>query len=169
MSHVVFALGTNIGDRIDHLSYAVERISNHDAIAVTAVSKIYETSPVGGPEQENYLNAVISAESSLPAHDLLEFCHEIENARQRTREVRWGPRTLDVDLLVVGDEVSHDPKLLIPHPRAHERAFVLTPWETIDPLCVIPGHGTVKDCSQAIGSDGVWLSVFQIDGENSES
>lgn len=169
MTHIAFALGTNMGDRLAHLQYAIERLCNHDEMSVLAVSKVYETQPVGGPDQDNYLNAVVTAESTLPARELLAFCHEIENARDRTREVRWGPRTLDVDLLVVGDEMSQDPTVMIPHPRAHERAFVLTPWESIDPLCVIPGHGTVQECSHRVDSAGVWLSELQIGQALSDS
>ena len=169
MTHIAFALGTNIGDRRAHLQYAIERLRNHDEISVISVSKVYETQPVGGPDQDNYLNAVVTAESTLSARELLAFCHEIENARDRMREVRWGPRTLDVDLLVVGDEVSQDPSVMIPHPRAHERAFVLTPWESIDPLCLIPGHGTVQECSHRVDSAGVWLSELQIVQVRSDS
>lgn len=161
MTHVVFALGTNIGNRIAHLRYALQSLEQHEGVTVEAVSSIYETEPVGGPNQENYLNAVITAESKLSAADLLHLCHEIENERQRTREVRWGPRTLDVDLLIVGDVVSDDPALTLPHPRAHERGFVLVPWASIDPLTVIPGHGTVHDCAARVGSEGVWLSQLQ--------
>lgn len=169
MTHVAFALGTNIGDRIAHLSYAIKALRDHEQISVTAVSSIFETEPVGGPEQDNYLNAVVTAESSLTARELLAVCHEIENDRDRTREVHWGPRTLDVDLLVVGDEVSTDPALMVPHPRAHERAFVLTPWKTIDPNCEIPGHGTVQKRSEIVGSNGVWLSELQIEEKHSDS
>lgn len=169
MTHVAFALGTNLGDRIAQLSYAISALQSQERISVTAVSSVFETEPVGGPEQDNYLNAVVTAESTLTARELLTICHQIENDRERTREVHWGPRTLDVDLLVVGDEVFTDPDLMVPHPRAHERAFVLIPWRTVDPNCEIPGHGTVQKCSEIVGSNGVWLSDLQIEEKNSDS
>lgn len=165
MTHVVFALGTNIGDRIAHLTYAVNALKHHEGLTVNAVSPVYETEPVGGPEQDNYLNAIVTAETEIAAPELLQLCHAIENERERTREVRWGPRTLDVDLLVIGDAISDDPALALPHPRAHERGFVLIPWVDIDPLTVIPGHGTVRDCADQVGSEGVWLSDHQWEQE----
>lgn len=169
MSHVAFSLGTNIGDRVAHLDYAIGRLRSTEGISEISVSQFYETEPVGGPEQDNYLNAVVTAESNLSPRELLDLCHDIEAARDRKREVRWGPRTLDVDLLVVGDVVSNDPELTIPHPRAHLRSFVLTPWATIDPQCEIPGHGRVADVSETVGSDGVWISNLQSNGVEHDS
>lgn len=169
MSHVAFSLGTNIGDRVAHLDFAIDRLRSTEGITEISISQFYETEPVGGPEQGNYLNAVAIGESELSPRELLDLCHDIEAGRDRKREVRWGPRTLDVDLLVVGDVVSDNPELTIPHPRAHVRGFVLMPWATIDPDCVIPGHGRVAELAQAIGSDGVWLSELQSSGEPHDS
>jgi 2-amino-4-hydroxy-6-hydroxymethyldihydropteridine diphosphokinase len=165
MSHVAFSLGTNIGDRVAHLDYAIHRLGSTEGISVISISQFYETEPVGGPEQDNYLNAIVTGESDLSPRELLNLCHDIEAGRDRKREVRWGPRTLDIDLLVVGDVVSDDPVLTIPHPRAHVRGFVLTPWATIDPNCVIPAQGRVIELAQEIGSDGVWLSELQSNGD----
>ncbi len=165
MSHVAFALGTNIGDRIAHLDYAIARLRSTQRVSNVSASQFYETLPVGGPDQDNYLNAVVVAESTLTPRELLDLCHDIEAGRDRIRDVRWGPRTLDVDLLVVDHVISTDPELTLPHPRAHLRGFVLLPWSTIDPTCEIPGHGIVSELAAAVGSDGVWLSQLQSEGK----
>jgi 2-amino-4-hydroxy-6-hydroxymethyldihydropteridine diphosphokinase len=98
---------------------------------------------VGGPDQPDYYNAVLLARTTLPPAGVLAAAHAAEAARQRTREVRWGPRTLDVDIISYGTVVSDDPELTLPHPRAHERAFVLVPWHDADPAAELPGHGPV--------------------------
>jgi 2-amino-4-hydroxy-6-hydroxymethyldihydropteridine diphosphokinase len=116
---------------------------------------VYETAPVGGPEQPDYLNAVVLAETSRPAAELLRRAHTIEVAAQRTREVHWGPRTLDVDIIAYGAETSSDPVLTLPHPRAHERAFVLAPWLDADPGAVLPGRGRVAALLAALLGGGV--------------
>ncbi len=164
MTHVVFALGSNLGDRRAHIEEAIQALRASAGIEIENVSALYETEPVGGPEQDNYLNAVVTAESHLDPHELLRYAHDIENAHNRTREVRWGARTLDIDLIVVGDQVIDDETLTLPHPRAYERAFVLVPWSTIDPDCQIPGHGTVSECLSQLETDGVWLSQTQMSG-----
>ena len=138
---VVIALGSNLGDRAENISKAVSELNK--IIEVTHLSTIYETDPVGGPEQPDYLNAVLIGESELNPVDLLTKTLEIENALGRTREVRWGARTLDIDLIVAGDIVSNTEFLTLPHPRAHERAFVLEPWLEIEPDAVLPGRGSV--------------------------
>ncbi|MFN8168487.1 MAG: 2-amino-4-hydroxy-6-hydroxymethyldihydropteridine diphosphokinase [Candidatus Nanopelagicales bacterium] len=143
MTRVAFGLGANLGDRVAALQGAVDALAPHLRDAV--VSGVYETAPVGGPEQPDYANAVLVGESDEPAEVLLARAHDAEALWHRTREVRWGPRTLDVDLLVVGDRVSDDPGLLLPHPRAHERAFVLVPWVEADPEASIPGAGRAAD------------------------
>ncbi len=112
----VLALGSNLGARQQELQRAVDQLAATPGLRVTAVSPVYETDPVGGPEQPDYLNAVVLAETGLPAPDLLRRAHAIEAAARRTREVRWGPRTLDVDIIAYGDEVSADPPLTLPHP-----------------------------------------------------
>jgi 2-amino-4-hydroxy-6-hydroxymethyldihydropteridine diphosphokinase len=110
---------------------------------------------VGGPEQPDYLNAVVIAETSMPAQAVLERCLSLEDAYGRVRDERWGPRTLDLDLIIYGDEVSNSPGLTLPHPRAHERAFVLAPWLDADPQAQIPGCGPVADLLAALGTAGI--------------
>ena len=139
----VLALGSNLGDSQRALQQAVDQLAATPGLRVTAVSPVYETDPVGGPEQPDYLNAVVLAQASLPAADLLRRVHAIESAARRTRAVRWGPRTLDVDIIAYGDELSADPVLTLPHPRARERAFVLAPWLDADPGAELPGQGPV--------------------------
>jgi 2-amino-4-hydroxy-6-hydroxymethyldihydropteridine diphosphokinase len=120
-----------------------------------AVSSVFETDPVGGPEQSAYLNAVLVVDTTLAPDGLLVLAHRAEAAFDRTREVRWGPRTLDVDVLAVGSQVVAEPDLVVPHPRAHERAFVLVPWAEADPDAVLPGAGRVADLAAAVPADGV--------------
>jgi 2-amino-4-hydroxy-6-hydroxymethyldihydropteridine diphosphokinase len=145
---VAFGLGANLGDRVAALQGAVSSLAPH--LRTPAVSSVYETAPVGGPEQPDFANAVLVGDSDEPAAVLLARAHDAEALWLRTRDVRWGPRTLDVDVLIVGDEVSDDPGLLLPHPRAHERAFVLVPWAEVDPEAVIPGLGRVGDLASRL-------------------
>lgn len=140
---VAFGLGANLGDARGALAAAVAALRATPGIDVIAVSALYRTSPVGGPEQPDYLNAVVVATTRLSPHELLAVGQSIEAAHSRTREVRWGPRTLDVDVLALSDVRSDDPAILLPHPRAHERGFVLVPWAEIDPDFDVPGRGTV--------------------------
>lgn len=111
--------------------------------AVLAVSPLYETAPVGGVDQPDYLNCIALLATSEPEL-ALRAAHAAEEARGRIRSVRWGPRTLDVDVLDVDGQVSVDPRLTLPHPRAHERAFVLQPWLDVDPDAVVTGRGAVR-------------------------
>ena len=152
---VVLALGSNLGDRQQNLQGAIDGLFDAPGLGFRAVSPVYETRPVGGPGQPDYLNAVLTAETALPAQAILDRAHRVEDALRRVRQVRWGPRTIDVDLIVVGDEVSDDPELTLPHPHAHERAFVLAPWHDIEPDAQIPGRGRVTELLAAIGLDGV--------------
>lgn len=122
------ALGSNLGDRYENVRAGVDGLRELDGFTITAVSRLYETAPVGGPDDQGaYLNAALRADTTIPAPDLLAALHRIEASRERERIVRWGPRTLDLDLLVYGDLVSDDPALQVPHPRQHERRFVLVP------------------------------------------
>ena len=152
---VVIAMGSNLGDRLDYLQGGLDGLFDTPRLRFLAVSPLYQTAPVGGPEQPDYLNAVVIGETSMPAQALLERCQGLEDAFGRVRGERWGPRTLDLDLIVYGDEVSDSPELTLPHPRAHERAFVLAPWHDADPDAVIPGRGKVADLLAAIGMAGV--------------
>ena len=159
---VVLALGSNLGDRLETLQGAVDALFDAPGVDFVAVSPVYETAPVlgdgeapGDPEQPDYLNAVIVISTALSGQTILDRAHGIEEAFGRVRDQRWGPRTLDVDVIAVGDETSDDPVLTLPHPRAHERAFVLAPWHDIDPAAEIPGRGYVADLLRETGRGGV--------------
>jgi 2-amino-4-hydroxy-6-hydroxymethyldihydropteridine diphosphokinase len=151
---VVIALGSNLGDRLANLQQGLTALCG-DGLACDAVSAIFQTAPVGGPAQDDFLNAVLLVSSSLPAREILSRCQRAEDALGRVRTVRWGPRTLDVDIITCGKEVSNDPDLTLPHPRAHERAFVLAPWLDADPTACLPGYGPVRDLLAAVGDEGV--------------
>jgi 2-amino-4-hydroxy-6-hydroxymethyldihydropteridine diphosphokinase len=127
------SLGTNIGNRYEHLASAIPLVVDGDDYRASAV---YETEPVGGVAQDDFWNLVIELTTSASAYELLERARTAETAAGRTRDVRWGPRTLDVDVLLVGDEVLNDPELTIPHPRLYERAFVLIPLAELAPELV---------------------------------
>ena len=163
MTPVVIALGSNQGDRQDILQGAVDAIVGLPRVRVTAVSPVYETVPVGGPAQPDYLNAVVLAATTLPARDLLDRLHEIEAAFDRVRLVRWGPRTLDLDIIVFGAERSDNPELTLPHPRAHERAFVLAPWHDVDPDAALPGHGPVAELLARADRTGLRRSNLRLE------
>jgi 2-amino-4-hydroxy-6-hydroxymethyldihydropteridine diphosphokinase len=152
---VVLALGSNLGDRMETLQGALDALFDAPGMDFVAVSPVYATVPVGGPEQPEYLNAVIVIDTALPAQLILDRAHGVEEVYGRVREEVWGPRTLDVDVIVYGDQTSDDPRLTLPHPRAHERAFVLAPWHDVDPAAEIPGRGRVADLLQKTGLDGV--------------
>lgn len=152
---VVLALGSNLGDRLDMLQGAVDALADTPGLRLVGVSPVYETDPVGGPDQPDYLNAVVVADGRHSARTLLERALAVENAFDRVREVRWGPRTLDVDVIAVGDLEVHDPDLDVPHPRAAERAFVLVPWLDVDAAAELPGAGPVAALVERLGRDGV--------------
>ena len=139
----VVSLGANIGDPKASLDLAVALL--REATDVIAVSSYLQTKPVGGPEQPDYLNAVAIVESELPAKDLLAVLNGIETAMGRTREVHWGPRVIDLDLIQYGGLLVSDEKLTLPHPRAHERRFVLAPWLEIEPEAILLTHGRISD------------------------
>jgi 2-amino-4-hydroxy-6-hydroxymethyldihydropteridine diphosphokinase len=159
MRSAVLALGSNLGDRRDILQGGVDAIAGLPDVRVTAVSPVYETVPVGGPPQPDYLNAVVLIETSVPSRQLLGLLHEVEAAFDRVRLVRWGPRTLDIDVIAVDGETSSDPELTLPHPRAHERAFVLAPWHDADPDAVLPGHGPVASLLAGVDHTGIRRST----------
>lgn len=128
MVKALLALGSNLGDRTAHLNHAVARIATLPETRIAGLSTLYETAPVGGPDDQGpYLNGVVAVESSLGSHQLLRRLHQIEGERERERQIRWGARTLDLDLLTYGDETSDDPSLELPHPRMHTRRFVMVP------------------------------------------
>ncbi len=148
---VAFALGANLGDRSATLRAAVAALAATPGLRVVALSPLYETDPVGGPPgQPAYLNAVLVADSSLLPSDLLARAHAVEAEHGRERTEHWGARTLDIDLLAVGGRTAATPELMLPHPRAHLRAFVLVPWADVDPGFEVPGLGTVADLLAAL-------------------
>jgi dihydroneopterin aldolase / 2-amino-4-hydroxy-6-hydroxymethyldihydropteridine diphosphokinase len=151
---LVLALGSNLGDKVGNLQRGVMALCG-DGIHCLRVSAIYQTEPVGGPEQDDYLNAVLLAASTLPATEILDRCMAAEAAAGRQRTVRWGPRTLDVDVICYGQEISADPRLTLPHPRARERAFVLVPWLEVAPDAWLPGNGPVASLPAAAGTAGI--------------
>jgi 2-amino-4-hydroxy-6-hydroxymethyldihydropteridine diphosphokinase len=130
VTRAFLSLGTNLGDRAGHLRAGLALVVANDPYRV---SRVYETEPVGGVVQDDFWNLVVEVTTSATPRELLERAREAEAARGRTREVRWGPRTLDVDVLIVGDEVSDDPEITVPHPRLWERAFVLAPLRELAP------------------------------------
>lgn len=155
LRRAAFSLGANLGDPAAALQGAVDLLTAAVVGADWAVSSVYRTAAVGGPEQPDFLNAVLAVSTAADPTDLLAAAHGAEQAWGRTREVRWGPRTLDVDLLAVGVLVRTRPDLVLPHPRAHERAFVLVPWAEVDPDAVVPGLGRVADLAAAVPASGV--------------
>ena len=137
MSRVAYlGLGSNLGNRAAHLQRAIDRLAAAPGVTVVAVSAIYETDPVGGPEQGPFLNAVVAVDTDLAPRALLTLAHELEADAQRVRVEHWGPRTLDVDVLIVGDETVAEPDLVVPHPRLWERGFVLAPLRDVAPALV---------------------------------
>lgn len=158
MTRAVLSIGSNVGDSIGHLRSVTAALGTN----LVAASAVYSSAPWGGVEQEDFLNAVVVAEDeSRGPYGWLEFARECEAAAERVRVVRWGPRSLDVDVVVCRelpgtDIVSADPELLLPHPRAHQRAFVLTPWLDVEP-----------DASLAVGEDvrnvTAWLAASSED------
>jgi 2-amino-4-hydroxy-6-hydroxymethyldihydropteridine diphosphokinase len=144
----VIALGSNLGNRELNIDSAIAELVK--IVEITHLSTNHETDPVGGPEQPKYLNAIAIAETELEPEELLIAMLEIENKLGRKREIHWGPRTLDLDLIVFGDEVIDSEILVLPHPRAHERRFVLEPWLEIEPDAYIPGIGKVESILQQI-------------------
>ena len=153
----VLALGSNLGERRASLQGAVNSLADTPEVWVTAVSPVYETRPVDAPEgSKDFLNAVVLIDTTLSARTLLDRALAIEDAfgRERTGE-RGAPRTLDVDLIVVGDRRANDEDLVLPHPKAHERAFVLAPWHDVEPDAEIPDYGLVAELLEKAGSEGV--------------
>ena len=139
----VIALGANIGDPKEQMDIAVALL--RESLEVTAVSSYFTTAPVGGPEQPDYLNAICLAESEMPAADLLALLHGIEKVLGRERIEHWGPRTIDLDLIQYGSILSCADELTLPHPRAHERRFVLEPWAQVEPDAMLLTHGKISD------------------------
>jgi 2-amino-4-hydroxy-6-hydroxymethyldihydropteridine diphosphokinase len=153
----VLAIGSNLGDRLGSLQGAVNSLADTPEVWLTAVSPVYETEPVDAPAgSKTFLNAVILIDTTLSARTLLDRCLAIEDAFGRERTgVRGEPRTLDVDLIVVGDRRANDDDLVLPHPQAHERAFVLAPWRDVEPDAELLDRGPVKSLLEQVGDQGV--------------
>lgn len=160
MSTAVIALGANLDDPISHVHRAAQDIADLPNTAITHRSRLYRTSPVGGPDQPDYVNAIVVVSTTREPTALLADLQSIESRHGRIRDVRWGPRTLDLDLIAYDDITRTDAELELPHPRAHERAFVLVPWQDADPNATLSGHGPVaqvlrdldtSDCSALDG------------------
>ena len=155
---IVVALGSNLGERFATLQGAVDALADTPDLFLTGVSPVYETEPVDSPVEDSpmFLNAVVLADTTLPAARLMERALAIEDAFDRERsDLRNAPRTLDVDLIVVGDRRADDDQLRLPHPRAAERAFVLRPWLDVDPQAEFPDRGPVADLLSAVGESGI--------------
>ena len=160
-------LGSNLGDRLTALQTSLDYLNQSETIRLTRVSPVYETVPVGGPEQPDYLNAAAEIETETEPNELLHICREIENKLGRTRSVHWGPRTIDIDILLYGGEHIQTDMLTIPHPHMHERAFVLKPLADIAPQAVHPVSGKTidellgyLDCSGVRKLDKYILQVY---------
>lgn len=139
-------LGTNLGDRLENLQRAADLLAATPGIVVVRSSRIYETAPIG-PPQPDFLNAVVEVDTTLEPDDLLAACAAVERELHRVRRVHWGPRTIDVDLLAYDDRVIETDELVVPHPRMHERAFVLVPLLELAEDPPLPGGRHVRDLS----------------------
>jgi len=135
---VFLGLGSNIGSRLETLQLALDLLSVEPGVRVQRSSRVWQTDPVDGPEQDDFLNVVIEIDTDLEPHDLLAACHRVEAQLGRTRKIHWGPRTIDIDILLIDDLTIADADLTVPHPRMHERAFVLLPLLELVPDPVLP-------------------------------
>lgn len=167
MSNAVLSIGGNLGDRLAALQSVVDGLGRR----VTAISPIYETAAWGGVEQDDFLNAIVLvSDPAFEPMDWLRVAHQLERDAGRVRDVRWGPRTLDVDVIDCDGTVSTDPVLTLPHPRAHERAFVLVPWRDVEPDALLNVAGQrvpIKALVAHLPSDevaGVRLTNYRLSG-----
>ncbi|MEU5634283.1 2-amino-4-hydroxy-6-hydroxymethyldihydropteridine diphosphokinase [Streptomyces rishiriensis] len=153
----VISLGSNLGNRLETLQGAIDALEDTPGVRIKAVSPVYETEPWGVEpgSQPSYFNAVVLLKTTLPPSSLLERAHAVEEAFHRVRDERWGARTLDVDIVAYADVVDDDPHLTLPHPRAHQRAFVLAPWHDVEPEAQLPGRGAVADLLGVLPREGV--------------
>ncbi|WP_067782170.1 2-amino-4-hydroxy-6-hydroxymethyldihydropteridine diphosphokinase [Actinomyces vulturis] len=162
-THVVLALGGNIGDVLATLRHAVDELSDTTGIEVLSVAPLARTQAVtapGSPEQPDFLNTVVVALTALSPREVLDVCHRLEDAAGRTREEKWGPRTLDIDLVTYDGVTSQDPELILPHPQAQQRAFVLLPWSHVDPFAELNGSSVADLAEEAPDRDGIrWLAL----------
>ena len=157
----IVALGSNLGDRFDYLQKALTEINEISDTEVLDISNVYETLPVGGPEQGNYLNAVISVKTDFSAEEFLLKLLLIELNLGRERTTNWGPRTIDLDLIWFENQKIDSENLTLPHPRAHERCFVIKPWSEIDTETTLNGK-KIKDLLQDLDCSGVNLFLSKL-------
>lgn len=156
ISKIVFSLGSNEGESIELLQTAVSHLAATPNVIPVDVSGVYLTKPVGPvSEQPDFYNVVLVCETTQEPVTMLERVNAIEEALGRVRDVKDGPRTIDIDLVMVGKRERATPELTLPHPRAHERAFVLVPWLEIDPLAELPGHGRIDALVARMDTSGV--------------
>ena len=154
---VVYSIGSNLGDRLGNLQGAVDALRDTPDVMIVDVSSVYETEALGGPpDSPRFLNLIVVGESTLDPRTLLDRALAIEDAfgRRRTGE-RWAPRTLDMDLIMVGNTKRDQDDLKLPHPLAHERGFVLVPWQEVDPTAELPGKGSISKLAAAADTSGV--------------
>ncbi|WP_022911191.1 2-amino-4-hydroxy-6-hydroxymethyldihydropteridine diphosphokinase [Aestuariimicrobium kwangyangense] len=164
ISKVVFSLGSNVGDSLEILQSAINELATTPDLIPVDLSSVYLTAPVGDVrDQDDFYNLVFVAETTLEPLTLLERAEALESAFGRVREQPGGPRTLDIDLIMVGKRERADDRLVLPHPRAHERAFVLVPWLEADPLGELAGHGTLVDLVAGLDTSGVTRIDERID------
>ncbi|MDR2659722.1 MAG: 2-amino-4-hydroxy-6-hydroxymethyldihydropteridine diphosphokinase [Spirochaetaceae bacterium] len=158
-------LGSNLGDRKKYLTCAIDMLCNTAGVRVRSRSSLYETKPVGLAEQPDFLNCAVELETELEPYDLLKACMDIEQRLQRKRVIRWGPRTVDLDILLYGDMQIEQPDLTIPHPRMHEREFALLPLSEIAPRRVHPKLKTTIEelYKQILRSDGEISGIVKIE------
>jgi 2-amino-4-hydroxy-6-hydroxymethyldihydropteridine diphosphokinase len=154
MHKAYLSLGSNIGQKVDYLDKAVDYLKNSDFIHKLIQSSYYTTDPVGYLNQDEFVNIALYIETSLDPNALLLLCHDVENALDRERIIRWGPRTIDVDIILYDDLISHEAELTLPHPRAHERGFVLIPLFELNQNLVIKGR-PIKELIESLPPDGV--------------
>lgn len=163
-ARVYLGLGSNLGDRIEYLKKAIKLIAGKSAIEIVGISSVYETGPVGQIDQPSFLNCVMEIETGLPPKELLKVIDNIESGLKRERLVRWGPRTIDIDILLYGDRIVREPDLTIPHPYLCERAFVVVPLLELSSDVTIPGIGKVSECKKRIAEQSIIkLAALNID------
>jgi 2-amino-4-hydroxy-6-hydroxymethyldihydropteridine diphosphokinase len=167
LGKVVLSMGSNLGDRLANLQGGTDAIKDTPDVIVVDISSVYETEPVDAPEgSDPFLNMVIVAETTLEPQTLLERAQAIEDAFGRERSDTNAPRTLDVDLVIVNDTTLDRPELQLPHPRAHNRAFVLVPWHEVEPDAELPGYGAISGLLDIVGTAGVELRRdLEIEGD----
>jgi 2-amino-4-hydroxy-6-hydroxymethyldihydropteridine diphosphokinase len=163
VSRAYIGLGSNMGDRLENLKAGVAALAAAiPEVLVVGKSSVYDSEPVGMTDQPNFLNAVVSLETTLDPYQLLSLLHKIEIDMGRRRITRWGPRTLDMDVLMYGDVEQDDPKLILPHPRLSERRFVLEPLLEIEPAATLPAGTPLKKLLDELGDDQATWRVGEL-------